>query len=188
MTLLAIGLVAFLGIHLLPTAPALRASLLAQWGERRYKTLFALISFAGLALIIAGYALAERGPQLFAPWPTARAVAPYVMVVSFILFAAANMRSHLRRVVEHPMLIGVLLWSGVHLLASGNLRGTALFGAFFAWGLVDLASAIQRGAVKTFEPIARHDVIAIVAGTAVALIVMALHRVLFGASVVGFGM
>jgi uncharacterized membrane protein len=187
MTLLAVGLVAFLGIHLLPTLPALRESLRARWGERRYKGFFALISFAGFALIIAGYIMAERGPQLFAPWPTARTVAPYAMAISFILFAAANMRGHLRRVLEHPMLIGVLLWSGVHLLANGDLRGTVLFGAFFAWALVDLVSAIERRAVKTFVPVARHDAIAIIAGTTVALIIMALHRVLFGVRVVGFG-
>ena len=187
MTLLAIGLVAFLGIHLVPTAPTLRDSMRARWGEGRYKGLFSLVSLIGFALIIAGYAMAERGPQLFAPWPTARAIAPYVMVVSFILLAAANMRGHLRRVLEHPMLIGVLLWAGVHLLANGDLRGTVLFGAFFAWALVDLASAISRGAVKTFVPVPRHDVIAIVGGIVVALLVMVFHRMLFGAKVVSFG-
>jgi uncharacterized membrane protein len=35
------------------------------------------------------------------------------------------------------MLLGVLLWSFVHLLANGDLRGTILFGAFFAYGVVE---------------------------------------------------
>src|SRR5256885_15824418 len=65
---------------------------------------------------------------------------------------------------SHPMLIGLLVWSGVHLLANGDLRGTVLFGAFFGYGVVDLFSAVQRHAVKTFEPVARHDVIAVIAG------------------------
>ena len=71
MTTLIAGLVLFLGIHLLPTVPALRSNLAARWGERRYKGMFALVSFAGLALIIAGYAMAERGAQLFPPQPAA---------------------------------------------------------------------------------------------------------------------
>ena len=185
--LLAIGLTLFLGIHLVPVAAPLRARLAANWGEQRYKGLFSLVSFAGLALIIAGYYFGERGPQLFAPWPAAREIAPEAMAMTFVLLAAANMRGHIRRVLKHPMLIGVLIWSSVHLLANGDLRGTILFGAFFVYAAVDLISAIARGAVKTFEPMARHDVIAVVAGVLLAIVVMAAHRWLFGVRVVSFG-
>jgi uncharacterized membrane protein len=109
------------------------------------------------------------------------------MVVSLILFAAANMKGHIRRIVRHPMLAGVLIWSLVHLLANGDRTGTVLFGAFAAYALVDLGSAITRGAVKSFEPKVRHDVIAVFGGTLVALAVMTFHRVLFGVPVVPFG-
>ena len=187
MTLLAIGLALFLGIHLVPVAAPLRARVVANWGEQRYKGLFSLVSFAGLALIIAGYYFGERGPRLFAPLPAARAVAPEAMALTFVLLAAANMRGHIRRVLKHPMLIGVLIWSSVHLLANGDLRGTILFGAFLAYAVIDLISAIARGAVKTFVPIARHDVIAVVAGVLLAIVVMAVHRWLFGVRVVPFG-
>jgi uncharacterized membrane protein len=187
MILLALGLVLFLGVHLIPTAPSLRARWIGAWGEPRYRGLFALASFAGLALIVVGYYVGERGAQLFAPWPVARAIAPEAMAVSFVLFAAAEMRGHIRRVVRHPMLIGLMIWSLVHLLANGDARGTLLFGAFLAYSIVDLISATARGAVKTFEPVARHDVIAVVAGLAFALAVMAAHRWLFGVPVVSFG-
>ena len=187
MTLLALGLVLFLGIHLVPIATSLRAGLVAKWGEQRFKGVFSLVSLAGFALIIAGYYFGERGPQLFAPVPAARAIAPEAMALSFILFAAANMRGHVRRLLKHPMLIGILIWSGVHLLANGDLRGTILFGAFFAYAVVDLISVIARGAVKQFEPLARHDVIAVVAGLLLAVVVMAVHRWLFGVRVVSFG-
>ena len=63
-----------------------------------------------------------------------------------------------------------------------------LFGAFLAYAIVDLASAIGRGAVKSFEPMVKHDVIAVVGGIAVALAVMTFHRVLFGVPVVQFGL
>jgi uncharacterized membrane protein len=187
MTLLVLGLVLFLGIHLVPVATPLRARLVANSGEQRYKGLFSLVSFAGLALIIAGYYFGERGPQLFAPLPAARAIAPEAMALTFALLAAANMRGHIRRVLKHPMLIGILIWSSVHLLANGDLRGTILFGAFLAYAVIDLISAIARGAVKTFVPIARHDVIAVVAGVLLAIVVMAAHRWLFGVRVVSFG-
>jgi uncharacterized membrane protein len=187
MATLIVGLALFLGIHLLPALTGLRGQLVARWGERRYKGYFTLVSFAGLALIIVGYAMADRGRQLFRPLPSAIAVAPYAMVVAFALFAVANMRGHLRQALKHPMLIGLLIWSGVHLLANGDLRGTVLFGTFFAYAVVDLFSAVQRHAVKSFEPTMRYDVIAVVAGIVVALLFMTFHRVLFGVRVVPFG-
>jgi uncharacterized membrane protein len=187
MSVLIAGLVFFLGIHLLPTATTLRGRLYSRLGEKRYKGVFALASFAGLALIVIGYRMAHDTTPWFAPVAAARAIAPYAMVLSFILFAAANMRTHIRQAVKHPMLLGLILWSGVHLLANGDARGTVLFGAFLAYGVIDLASALSRGATKSFAPAAKQDVIAVVAGTVIALLVMTFHRSLFGSVVVSFG-
>ena len=187
MALMIVGLVMFLGAHLVPTGPALRASLLARAGERRYKGVFTLVSLAGLVLVVVGYRMADRGEQLFAPWPLAIAIAPYAVPVAFVLFAAANLRTHLRRAVRHPMLLGLLVWSLVHLLANGDARGTVLFGAFAAYAVVDLISAVHRHAVKAFTPTATHDAIAIAAGVALALLVMRYHGPWFGPTVVPFG-
>jgi len=187
MTILAAGLLLFLGIHLLPTVPAAREALALRLGDRRYRGVFSLVSLAGLVLIVVGYRSADPGAQLFAPLPAAIAIAPAAMTVSFILFAAANMRTHLRRALLHPMLLGTLIWAGVHLAANGDARGTLLFGSFVAYAVLDLVSAIRRRAVKAFEPAAKQDLIAVVAGAAIALAVMTFHRVLFGHAVVSFG-
>lgn len=187
MTLLIAGLAVFLGVHLLPALPQARLALIGRWGDQRYRNIFSLASAAGLALIVAGYALSGDRVPVFAPLPMARALAPYAMTLSFILLAAANMRGHLRRRLQHPMLLGVIVWSLVHLLANGDRAGTVLFGAFLAYALVDLASAIRREAVKSFDPLLKHDVIAVIGGAVVALAVMAFHRVLFGVPVVAFG-
>ncbi len=185
--MLVAGLIVFLGIHLLPALPGVRARLVGRWGEQRYRGLFSLIAFVGLALIIAGYARSEPGPRLFLPSSVAIAVAPYAITLALILFAAANLRGHTRRVVRHPMLFGLLIWAAVHLAANGDTRGTILFGSFLAYAAIDFLSVVQRGAAKTFEPVRRHDAIGVVAGVAVALVLMALHRPLFGVAVVGWG-
>jgi len=186
MRLLFVGLALFLGIHLVPALPSVRAAVVAQYGERRYKGVFALVSAIGLVLIVVGYMVADERTRAFAPFPAARAIAPYAMTISFILFAAANMRGHLRQIVRHPMLLGLAIWATVHLLANGDRVGTLLFGAFLAFAAVDFASATRRGAVKEFVPQWKHDIIAVVGGTVVALLVMTLHRVLFGVAVTGF--
>lgn len=188
MALLVAGLVLFLGVHLVPAAPALRASLLARLGERSYRGAYSALSAAGLGLIVVGFGLARGGPALFAPVQGAIALAPYAMAASFALFAAANLRGHLRRAVRHPMLVGTILWAGVHLAANGDPASTILFGAFLAWALVDLASAIARRAVRVFEPNVAHDAIAVVAGIGGMLAFAALHRVLIGVKVVPFGL
>jgi len=187
MSFLVTGLVLFLGIHFVPAFPALRARLSRGLGEQRYKGVFALVSAAGLALIVIGYMRAPATERVFAPYPVAFAVAPLALILSFILFAAANMRGYLRRTLKHPMLLGLGLWALVHLLASGDLRGTVLFGAFLGYALLDLASAISRGAVKEFVPRFKYDVMAVIGGSAVAFGVMVLHRMLFGVPVVSFG-
>jgi len=186
MLTLALGLALFLGIHLLPVTPSWREAVALRLGDKPYRGMFSLVSLVGLVLIVVGYRVAGPGAQLFAPMPAAIAVAPVAMVIAFILFAVANMRTHLRRTFAHPMLYGTLIWSGVHLAANGDARGTLLFGAFFVWALVDLVSVVRRRAVRAFEPSARQDVIAIVAGVAVALVVMTFHRLLFGVAVVPF--
>jgi uncharacterized membrane protein len=184
MLVLVVGLILFLGVHLLPALQGVRAALVRRWGEQRYKGIFSLISFAGLALIIAGYTTAAPGARLFEPSRLAIAISPYAMTLSFILFAAANLRGHIRRLIKHPMLLGLAIWAGVHLLANGDMRGTVLFASFLAYAAIDLVSAVQRHATKLFAPTARHDAIAAAAGFVAALAIMALHRALFGVGVV----
>jgi uncharacterized membrane protein len=86
------------------------------------------------------------------------------------------------------MLAGTILWAGVHLAANGDARSTVLFGAFLAWALVDLASAISRGAVKAFEPKLALAAAAAAAGGAAAVAFAWLHGVLIGVKVVPFGL
>lgn len=188
MTLLILGLVLFLGMHLVPVLTPVRNRLFAALGENGYKGMFSLVSALGLVLIVLGYARAPGGARLFDPAAAAIAIAPPAMVVSFVLLAAANMKTHIRRALRHPMLIGVGIWAAVHLFANGHAKATLLFGAFLAYAVIDLISAVQRQAVKTFTPAARQDAIAVVAGTVLALLVMTFHRTLFGVAPVGWSM
>jgi uncharacterized membrane protein len=54
MVLLVAGLVLFLGLHLVPAVPALRASLVARLGERRYKRALSARSAIGRVLAASG--------------------------------------------------------------------------------------------------------------------------------------
>lgn len=180
MSIMSAGLVLFLGVHLVPVVPRLRAAAAAKLGEQAYRALYSVVSALGLVLIVAGYWMRPDRVQLFTPLPAARAAAPILVTIAFVLFAAANMKAHIRKTVRHPMLIGLLLWSGVHLLANGDLTGTILFGSFLAYSIIDLVSVTQRGAVKVFAPTWKHDAIAIVAGVVLAYLTIRFHAPVFG--------
>lgn len=180
MTLMVLGLVLFIGMHLVPTAPSLRARLAATLGERPYKGLFAIVSAAGLVLIVIGWPGTPERVALFTPVPAARAASPLVVTLAIILFAAANLNAHIRATLRHPMLIGLLLWAGVHLLANGDVAGTVLFGSFAVYALVAIASAESRHAIKPVLPTWKHDAIAVGAGLLISYLVMRFHSQLFG--------
>ncbi|MDX1570017.1 MAG: NnrU family protein [Xanthomonadales bacterium] len=186
MTLLIIGLVLFLGIHLVPAVPPLRAGLVGAMGENGYKGLFALLSLAGLVVIVMGYA---RAPyvHVYNPMPGAKHLAMTVMPIVFILLAAANMPGKIRATLKHPMLIAVLLWAGAHLLANGDLRSILLFGSFAAYAVVDLISELARGKTLIGDktPTARKDLMAVVGGLLVFAVFMYFHGALFGVALVG---
>lgn len=185
MTLLVAGLVLFLGIHLVPVFRALRLRLESRLGERAYRAVFSLVSAVGLVLIVAGWWTRPTPVQIFAPLPEARAAAPLLVSAAFVLLAAANMRTHIRAWLRHPMLIGVVLWSGVHLLVNGDVASTVLFGSFLGWALIDLVSVVQRRAVKIFVPAWSHDVMAVGGGLVLAWLTMRYHAQIFGVAAAG---
>lgn len=180
MALLVAGLVLFIGIHLVPSVPALRAGLVARFGENPYKGIYSVIALAGLVLIIIGKGAAEFEP-LYAPPLWGRHVAMILMPVSLILFPAANMPTNIKRFTRHPMLWGLTLWSVAHLLANGDLASVLLFGGLGAFGLFAMWSANRRGAQKstTVLPIAK-DVMVVVAGLVAWAVLLFLHPYLFG--------
>lgn len=151
MTLLVVGLVVFLGIHLVPTQPDVRAGLAARFGEGAYKGVFALLSFIGLVLIVLGYhklqIMPGKNPQLWNPPVWTRHLAFVLMLPAFVLLVAAYVPSRIRTAVKHPMLAAVKIWAFAHLLANGDLGSIVLFGSFLAWAIYDRISVKQRAAL-----------------------------------------
>jgi uncharacterized membrane protein len=185
MSIMVAGLVLFLGIHLIPVVRPLRARLAIGFGDRAYRGLFALVAALGLVLIIYGYHSRPDRVQLFEPSAAARAFAPFLVTLAFVLFAAANMKTHIRAWLRHPMLIGLTLWSGVHLFANGDKAGTILFGSFFAYALVALVYAKRRDAFRLEIPAWKYDAMAVGGGVLLAYVTIRFHPSLFGTAPVG---
>jgi len=184
MSMFVSGLLLFFILHVATATPALRKKLVGATGENAWKGIVALGSLGGIVLIAFGWKAAPN-TVLFSPSTLVIQLAPALVTVALVLFVigGGNLKGYIKRTLHHPMLVGVLLWSTVHLLANGGLRETLLFGAFLVYSVYALCSLLVAGKRATFVPAWKWDVIGLGIGLFVAIGVMHSHRLLFGVAV-----
>ncbi len=187
MWVLLLGLLLFLGVHLVVALPRKRHKLVRQLGEKNYKLVFTGVAITGLVLIIIGYGIARpTAYPVYEPPYELRHLAMGLVLISFILFPAARLSGYIRYWVRHPQITAVKVWAFAHLLVNGTAAALLLFGSFLAWGVFDRISLKKRekfGMIKTrnFEPKLLHDVLAVAIGVLVyAAFAFYLHSWLIG--------
>jgi uncharacterized membrane protein len=165
-----LGLVILLGAHVFVTMRGERAVLVAKIGEWPYRGLFSLVSILGLVVIGYGFAW-YRDSGLIAIWnPPAwtRHIVVALMWPASIMVAAAYIPGNIKRVLKHPLLVGVKTWAVAHLCANGDLGGIILFGSFLLWAGYDRMTLKHRSD-SSAPPIPAggigNDIIAVVVGT-----------------------
>lgn len=150
MMVLIVGLILFLGVHLLPTSPELRDGLKERIGDTPYRILFSVLSLAGLVIIVLGFHKLQlhpgKNPILWEPPIWTRHIAVALMLPAMILFVASVIPSRISTATRHPMLIAIKTWALAHLLANGDLAALLLFGSFLAFAVYDRISVKKRGA------------------------------------------
>ena len=187
-----LGLVLFFAAHTLTTNRKMRAGIVAGLGgENVYKIVYSVVSLAGLALIVWGFAhyRASEWVQVWTPPKALKHLNVALMLPAVILVVAAYIRGRIYAAVKHPMLAGVKLWAFGHLLANGDLGGIILFGSFLAWAVYDRIS-LKRRADPGAPPIPvgglTNDLIAVVVGVVAYLaLAFAFHPVVIGIPVMG---
>lgn len=189
--IMIVGLILFLGVHTLTTQRSLRAQCIASLGEGGYKIAYAVASFAGLALIVWGFAhyRADGMIPVWSPPTFLRHLNIALMLPAVILVVASYIRGRIYTAVKHPMLAGVKLWAFGHLLANGDLGGIILFGSFLAWAVFDRISLKHRadaGAPPIPVGGVTNDAIAVAVGVVAYLaLAFAFHPVVIGVPVIG---
>lgn len=153
MGLLILGAALFLLIHLLVSGTAMRAKLVARFGQKTYVRGFSIASAVGLGLMIYGYS----GARFQGLWASAAGVrhgTAAVMLIACILLAGAFMRRNpttvgmggalrgeapakgMLRITRHPFLWAIALWALSHLAANGDLASVVLFGTLLIVALI----------------------------------------------------
>jgi uncharacterized membrane protein len=165
-----LGLVVFLGAHVFTSMRGQRAALIARIGEGPYKGLFSVVAIIGVVLLGYGFARyrAEGLIPIWYPPPWTRHIVVALMWPASIAVVAAYIPGDIKRVLKHPMLVGVKLWAIAHLCANGDLGGIILFGSVLLWAGYDRMT-LKRRSDPGAPPIPiggrRNDIVAIVVGT-----------------------
>ena len=169
-----IGLAAFFGVHTLTTMRTQRAALIARTGEVTYKVVFSLVSLVAIILIGWGFAR-YRAAGMIDVWDPPRwlrHVNNLLLWPAFVCIAAAYIPGDIKRVLKHPMLVGIKLWAFGHLLANGDLGSMILFGSFLAWAVYDRITLKRRddAGARDFGMGGRDcDTLAVIVGTLIYL-------------------
>lgn len=190
LAILILGLIVFSATHIFVTFREARAGAIARLGLTSYRALFAIVSLAGLALIVWGFAQyrAHEAIQIWSPPAFMRHLTEGLMLFAVIFMTAAFIPSHVKAKLKHPMLAAIKTWALAHLLANGDLGGILLFGSFLAWGVYARIAAKRRtdfvAPVAPAGPI--NDIIVVVLGIVIYLALglafhpIVLHLPLFG--------
>ncbi|MEM7025943.1 MAG: NnrU family protein [Pseudomonadota bacterium] len=200
--IVTLGILLFLGIHLIPMMPSWRASLVAAVGAGPYKGIFTLLALLGLFGAIYAYRYTSHH-YLWPSPPSVRALTVVLMFASILCFACAKGVPWFKRIVRHPMLWGIGLLGIAHLLSNGEVAGLILFGGLavfgFAWQLltdrrdaeVDPEGWAETERTTSLVPFAHWragtapiTVRPILIGVAVYVALILLHPWLFGAPVI----
>jgi uncharacterized membrane protein len=191
LAVLIIGLVIFLGVHVVTSLRDLRARLIARLGEGPYKGLYSLVAAIGFVLIIVGFGKyrATGWIDVWDPPSWTQPLADVLVWPAFISVTAAYIRGDIARALKHPMLVGVKLWAVAHLIANGDLGSIILFGSVLAWAVYDRISLKKRtdpGAPPIPYGGRRNDIVAIAVGTIIYLAFgLVFHPLWIGRSVFG---
>ncbi|HTT47190.1 MAG TPA: NnrU family protein [Pseudolabrys sp.] len=184
-----LGLAVFFATHVFVTFRAARADAIAKLGLNGYRALFALVSIAGLVLIVWGFGQYHaQAPQIWSPPAFMRHITIGLMLLSVVAVTAYFIPSHIKAKLHHPMLAGIKGWAFAHLLSNGDLASILLFGSFLAWGVYARIAAKRRGDLGTTTAPAGwlNDILVVVIGVVIFLALgYAFHPMVIGAPVFG---
>ena len=186
MLLLLIGLLLWSVVHLIPAAAVdVKQGWVCKLGENGYAASFSMIVICSLVLIVLGW----RGTTPVPVYDSIELLRPLtglLMLLAIFLFVASSHPTRVKRLIRHPQMTGVILWSAAHLLQSGDTRSILLFGWLAAWAILEIIFCNRRDGewVKADSPNVAVEIRYLVIGLVVFTIFLFAHPLVSGVSVI----
>ncbi|MBT8136017.1 MAG: NnrU family protein [Gammaproteobacteria bacterium] len=187
MFLLIAGLLLWSLVHLFTSvAPQQRQRLRAGLGAQVYRAFYSALILLSLVLIVFGW---RNSPpvSLYAPPGWGYLLTPVMMLLALVLLVAANAPGHIRQMLRHPMLTGVVVWALAHLLVNGESRSLFLFGTLAVWAILEMLLINRRDGPR--PPVAATwsaDIVAVAGGIVLFAALGWLHPVFTGRAALPF--
>ena len=188
MTLLILGLLLFIGVHLIPAFPKLRESCVSRLKPSGYNAVFSIFSLISIALIVFGL---KQAPfeVLYDPPSWGRHLNMMTMFLALYLFAsntAGNSPSSVKVFTAFPLNWGIIVWATGHLFANGDLAHVVLFGGFLVYGVISIITGKARGLkpVATQRPPLQQEAVFVVIVIIVYATLFWTHKYFTGMSLV----
>ena len=143
MVWLVLGVVLWSVVHLYPSVAASHRNKLSASMGNAYQGIFALLIVGSIVLMVFGWKNTIP-TQIYTPPSWGRHLTMLLILITIILFGAANVKTRIREWIRHPMLTGMLVWSIGHLLANGDSRSVVLFGGLGLWAIVSQLTINKR--------------------------------------------
>ncbi len=185
MELLVSGLLLWSVIHFIPSiATAFKVSFIERFGDKLYMAIFALLIVLSLVMIVFGWRsitpthLYEL-PSIIKPFSL------ILLVVAFFLFGATKGQTRIKRVIRHPQLASVIVWSIAHLLLNGDSRSVLLFGWLGCWAVLEMVFINKREGEweKPEIPSWKQEIKTGLVGLAIFAVVILIHPYIAGVPV-----
>lgn len=184
------ALIIFFALHAIPFSTSARTKIIELTGDTTYKLLFSLISLLAIALGVWAW---DDFPTIYFYEPAVFLKQLHLLIMFFAvyLWIAAEVPNNIKRVVKHPMLMGVNLWAFGHLLANGDLRSMLLFLSFLLYAIIAIILSNYRadqGAESSKYQAAplRYDAGVLAASILTYGVIVYFHDNLFGVAVLPY--
>ncbi|HMT13971.1 MAG TPA: NnrU family protein [Aestuariivirga sp.] len=185
MGLLALAVLGFSLLHLIPAHGGLRERLRQRFGRRTFGLTYGLIATAALGLIVLGWRAAPFIPVYDPPAWGAHANLLF-MLLAFLLFGQFLAGGSWRQGLRSPMALAVMIWATGHLLANGDAASLILFGG------LGLYAAVHAGLARRSEGFSAplsfgHNGFGLLVGLGLYGLMLHFHQALIGVPVPFFG-
>ena len=181
---LCIGVLLFMIVHFIPSlARGFKNSLVERIGENPYKGVFSLLLVLSIALMVIGWR-STIPEHVYLPPSWGTALTSVLMLISVLLFGAAQQPTRIKRYIRHPQLTGMAVWSLSHLLSNGDSRSLVLFGGLGLWALIEMLLISRREGVwvRPYGPALSVEIRGIVISAVIFFVLVFLHPYFAGVS------
>ncbi len=182
MIFLAIAVLLFALVHLIPALPGLKSRLKDRFGAA-YGPLFGLAATITLVAIITAWSFTAFEP-IFEPVQYARFLNMAFSFIAFLFLGIFFFRGKLRQKIRFPFAIAVIFWAVGHLIANGDLSSLILFGGLLIFAVVFIILGLTNQVFPTLIVREGHDTLSLLAGGSAYIGMVQIHEIFIGVPVI----